>query len=67
MNKNRIIICVVLELISSFKNFSHLYYLHNSDQDASKEEINKRLYNCDFENEKDKNIFLFMLHKLGGA
>ncbi|ACK74382.1 conserved hypothetical protein (plasmid) [Borreliella burgdorferi 29805] len=41
--------------------------MHDSEQDVFKEEINKRLYNCNFENEKDKNIFLFMLHKLGNV
>ncbi|MCD2375110.1 hypothetical protein [Borreliella burgdorferi] len=64
MNKNRVITCVVFALISSFKDFSQLCCLYSSEQDAFKEEINKRLYNCNFKNEKDKNIFLFMLHKL---
>ncbi|WP_042345017.1 hypothetical protein [Borreliella burgdorferi] len=67
MNKNWVIICVVFDLISSFKNFLHLCCLHDSEQDVFKEGINKRLYNCNFENEKDKNIFLFMLHKLGNV
>ncbi|WP_418905942.1 hypothetical protein [Borreliella carolinensis] len=67
MNKNRVIICVVFDLISSFKNFSNLCCLHDSGRDVLKEEINKSLYNFNFENEKDKNICLFMLHKLGNV
>lgn len=51
------IICVFFVLINYFKDFSHFYYLHNSEQDSSKEEINKRLDNYDFENEKDRNLF----------
>nr|WP_187330900.1 hypothetical protein [Borreliella bissettiae] len=29
----------------------------NSEQDSSKEKINKKLDNYDFENEKDRNLF----------
>lgn len=45
MNKKMFIICVVFLLINYFKDFSHFYYLHNSEQGFSKEEINKRLDN----------------------
>ncbi|APS99284.1 hypothetical protein Bmayo_04810 (plasmid) [Borreliella mayonii] len=61
------IIYVVFVLINYCKNFLHLYYLHNSEQDVSKELINKRLDNYDFENENDRNLFLPMLHKLEGV
>ncbi|WP_373588988.1 hypothetical protein [Borreliella afzelii] len=67
MNKKMFIICVVFVLINYLKDFSHLYYLHNYEQDFSKEEINKRPDNYDFENEKDRNLFLPMLHKLEGV
>ncbi|ACL34768.1 conserved hypothetical protein (plasmid) [Borreliella garinii PBr] len=42
------IICVVFVLINYCKDFLHLYYLHNSEQDVSKELINKRPDNYDF-------------------
>lgn len=67
MNKKMFIIYVVFVLINYCKDFSHLYYFHNSKQDVSKELINKRLDNYDFENEKDRNLFLPMLHKLEGV
>ncbi|MCD2401590.1 hypothetical protein LRB67_04865 [Borreliella bissettiae] len=69
MNKKMFIIYVVFVLINYCKDFLYLYYLHNSEQDVSKELINKRLDNYDFENENenDRNLFLPMLHKLEGV
>ncbi|MBB6213526.1 hypothetical protein QIA17_05150 (plasmid) [Borreliella californiensis] len=69
MNKKMFIIYVVFVLINYCKDFLHLYYLDNSEQDVSKELINKRLDNYDFENENenDINFFLPMLHKLEGV
>ncbi|WP_215538877.1 hypothetical protein [Borreliella bavariensis] len=64
MNKKMFIICVVFVLINYCKDFLHLYYLYNFEQDVSKEEINTRLDNYDFENEKDRSLFLPMLYKL---
>lgn len=67
MNKKIFIICFAFVLINYLKDFSYLYCLHNSEQDVSKEEINKRLDNYGFEDEKDRNLFLPMLHKLEGV
>ncbi|WP_418885554.1 hypothetical protein [Borreliella tanukii] len=67
MNKKMFIICFIFVLINYYKYFLHFYYLYNSEQDVSKESINKRLDNYDFENEKDRNLFLRMLHKLEGV
>ncbi len=57
MNKKMFIIHNFFILISFYRNFLNLYWFHNSEQDVSKEEINKRPDNYDFKNEKDRNLF----------
>ncbi|WP_373584960.1 hypothetical protein [Borreliella afzelii] len=64
MNKKMFTIYTFFVPISFYKNFLHFCYLHNSEQDSSKEKINKRLDDYNFENEKDRSPFLLMLHKL---
>ncbi|QDA32747.2 hypothetical protein CNO14_07165 (plasmid) [Borrelia miyamotoi] len=60
------IICVVFVLINYCNDFLHLYCLYNSEQDISKELINKRLDNCNFKNWEDKRFFAYASQIRGG-